>query len=42
MNYLSPNEIQQFKLGATGIFSITVYAEKPLTENVCIPGAGCC
>ena len=42
INYLSANEIQQFKTGSTGIFSITVYAEKPLTENVCVPGAGCC
>jgi hypothetical protein len=35
-------KIQQFKLGSTGIFSITVYAEKPLLENACIPGAGSC
>lgn len=42
INYLSTNEIQQLKLGSTGIFSITVYAEKPLNEKVCVPGAGCC
>ena len=41
-NYLSPEEINQLKSGSTGIFSITVYAEKPLTENVCKPGSGCC
>ena len=41
-NYLSPEEIHQLKSGSTGIFSITVYAEKPLTENVCKPGSGCC
>lgn len=42
INYLRANEIHQFKIGSTGIFSITVYAEKPLTEKVCVPGAGCC
>ena len=41
-NYLSAEEIHQLKSGSTGIFSITVYAEKPLTENVCKPGSGCC
>jgi len=26
-----------------GIFSITVYAEKPMLEkSVCTPGSGCC
>lgn len=38
--YLSPQDIQDFKTGDTGIFSITVYAEKP--KNICVPGAGCC
>lgn len=37
-DYLSPDQIEKFKTGATGIFSITVYAEKP--ENCCAPG--CC
>lgn len=41
-NYLSVEQIQSFKSGTTGIFSITVYAQKPLTENVCKPGSGCC
>jgi arsenite methyltransferase len=36
--YLSENEIRDFKEGETGIFSVTVYAEKPL--NCCAPG--CC
>jgi len=37
-NYLSEDQIQDFKIGSTGIFSVTVYAEKPL--NCCAPG--CC
>lgn len=42
INYLNEQEIHDFKNGTTGIFSITVYAEKPLTEKVCTPGGGCC
>ena len=38
VNYLSANEIQEFKTGTSGIFSITVYAEKP--KACCAPG--CC
>lgn len=37
-DYLSADQIQEFKSGKTGIFSITVYAEKP--KNCCAPG--CC
>lgn len=37
-NYLSADQIEEFKKGRTGIFSITVYAEKP--EACCAPG--CC
>lgn len=37
-NYLSPEEIKTFSQSGTGIFSITVYAEKPVT--CCEPG--CC
>lgn len=36
--YLSPKEMEDFKIGNTGIFSITVYAEKP--EACC--GPSCC
>src|SRR6478736_418132 len=36
--YLSENEMKEFKSGKSGIFSLTVYAEKP--ENCCAPG--CC
>ncbi|MDF9800588.1 arsenite methyltransferase [Catalinimonas alkaloidigena] len=53
-SYLSASEIADFKNGKTGIFSITVYAEKagkkPLKatndevkeEACCEPGSGCC
>ncbi|HCL82950.1 MAG TPA: arsenite S-adenosylmethyltransferase, partial [Chitinophagaceae bacterium] len=37
--YLSPEEIGQFKNSGTGIFSITVFAQKP-AEACCAPG--CC
>lgn len=52
--YLTPAELEKFNTGTTGIFSITVYAEKPgakqekkkinLAElqNNCAPGSGCC
>ena len=38
-NYLSNEEIQQYKDGEFGIYSITVYGKKP---NNCAPGSGCC
>lgn len=41
-NYLSPDEINSFKTGDTGIFSITVFAQKPINQNNCTPGGGCC
>jgi len=37
-DYLSGDEINGFKKGTTGIFSVTVYAEK--SESCCAPG--CC
>jgi ubiquinone/menaquinone biosynthesis C-methylase UbiE len=52
--YLSPEEIELFRNGNIGIFSITVFASKPgikpgikITEasgenNACAPGSGCC
>ncbi|MGX5689762.1 arsenite methyltransferase [Arcticibacter tournemirensis] len=42
--YLSENEIESFKSGNTGIFSITVFGEKPAEVNAgcCTPGSGCC
>ena len=41
-NYLSPEELAQFKSGSTGIFSITVFAQKPSTTESCKPNSGCC
>lgn len=51
--YLDPTALAQFRAGETGIFSITVYAEKPANADVsqtpanlhsttCQPGSGCC
>ncbi|MEO8820191.1 MAG: arsenite methyltransferase [Ginsengibacter sp.] len=41
-NYLSQTEINEFENSGTGIFSITVYAEKPLQESECGCAPGCC
>lgn len=41
-NYLSIEEMNAFKNGDSGIFSITVFAQKPITQNKCTPGGGCC
>lgn len=38
-NYLSQQEIEDFKNSVTGIYSITVFARKP---DCCTPGSGCC
>jgi SAM-dependent methyltransferase len=40
-NYLSTEEINQFKQSSIGIYSITVYADKPLKEKACC-APGCC
>ena len=42
--YLSEEEIAEYKKGKTRITSITVYAEKPAKDdrNCCEPGSGCC
>jgi SAM-dependent methyltransferase len=42
--YLSADEIGDYKAGSTRITSITVYAEKPAKDerNCCEPGSGCC
>src|SRR5687768_813765 len=40
-NYLSADQIEAFKQSGTSIRSITVYAEKPLTEKACC-GTACC
>ena len=41
-NYLNEEQLDSFKKGRTGIFSITVYAEKPAATSCCTPGGGCC
>ena len=38
-DYMTPQQIQDYKNSGVGIYSITVYAEKP---KVCTPGKGCC
>lgn len=40
-HYLSETAIQQFRNSNTGIFSITVYAEKPVAAKSCC-GPECC
>lgn len=45
VNYLNAEEIAEFKSGKTGIFSISVYAQKPASADApltCTPGGGCC
>ncbi|HRO45295.1 arsenite methyltransferase [Agriterribacter sp.] len=41
-NYLNEDEMADFKAGYTGIFSITVYAEKPIEAKDACCGSGCC
>jgi arsenite methyltransferase len=41
-NYLTDTEVQQFKESDTGIFSITVYAEKPVEKSASCCGPDCC
>lgn len=40
--YLSADQIEEFKQSGTGIRSITVYAEKPLEEKAACCGTDCC
>ncbi len=40
--YLNENELKSFKAGHTGIFSITVFAEKPAEEKAACCGTDCC
>ncbi len=40
--YLSDEEIAAFRTGSTGIFSVTVYAEKPSQEKAACCGPDCC
>ncbi|HUP12718.1 MAG TPA: hypothetical protein VM187_10910, partial [Niastella sp.] len=40
--YLSPEQLAEFKRSGTGITSITVYADKPVTEKKSCCGPDCC
>ncbi|MBL7765223.1 MAG: arsenite methyltransferase [Chitinophagaceae bacterium] len=42
IRYLSTDQIAAFRAGTTGIFSITVYAEKPGAEKEACCAPGCC
>ncbi|MCE2849172.1 MAG: arsenite methyltransferase [bacterium] len=42
VNHLSAAEIESFREGGIGIFSITVFAQKPIENKQCTPGGGCC
>lgn len=42
LNHLSAAEIESFREGGIGIFSITVFAQKPSEDKQCTPGGGCC
>ena len=42
VNHLSAEEISSFRAGGIGIFSITVFAQKPIETKQCTPGGGCC
>ncbi len=41
-NYLDDSALAAFKAGDTGIFSVTVYAEKPATDAKSCCGPDCC
>lgn len=40
IRYLTQEEIIAFKNSSAGIFSVTVFAQKPVAA--CVPGGGCC
>ncbi len=42
IKHLSAEEISSFRAGGIGIFSITVFAQKPIETKQCTPGGGCC
>ena len=42
IKHLSAEEIASFRAGGIGIFSITVFAQKPTETKQCTPGGGCC
>jgi ubiquinone/menaquinone biosynthesis C-methylase UbiE len=42
IKHLNAEEIADFRAGGIGIFSITVFAHKPIETKQCTPGGGCC
>ncbi|MDE3252245.1 MAG: arsenite methyltransferase [Bacteroidota bacterium] len=43
LHYISKEELIDFRNSNLGIYSVTVYAEKPVTQEACCtPGSGCC
>ncbi len=40
INYLTEDEITSYNNSGAGIFSVTVFAQKPVAA--CVPGGGCC
>ena len=44
LNYLTADQISAYQQDGKGIFSITLYAEKPgqAVAQACCPGSGCC
>ena len=40
INYLTEDEITSYNNSGAGIFSVTVFAQKPVAA--CLPGGGCC
>jgi arsenite methyltransferase len=41
-DYLDAEGIKAFRESSTGIYSITVYGDKPVEKAACVPGGGCC
>ncbi|RDV14914.1 methyltransferase domain-containing protein [Pontibacter diazotrophicus] len=41
-DYLDEAGLRAFRESNTGIYSITVYGDKPASSACCAPGAGCC
>lgn len=41
-NYMNAKEMEAFANGSIGIYSITVYGDKPVAQSCCSPNSGCC
>jgi len=42
LQYLNEEELEAYRQGSIGIYSITVFGRKPARESRCQPGNGCC